>query len=78
MKKLSLVIIFLLSFALHSISQTATGVVTQVPCNNDGIYTVTTTGIPLSDYLYLLCERNNGCSFERQFGDRSIDRFRHG
>lgn len=47
MKKLSLLLIFLLSFALSAISQTATGVVTQVPCNNNGIYTVTTTGIPL-------------------------------
>lgn len=47
MKKHSLLIVLLLAFSLSAISQTATGVVTQVPCNNDGIYTVTTTGIPL-------------------------------
>jgi hypothetical protein len=46
MKRLSLLIL-LLGIALSAMSQTATGVVTQVPCNNDGIYTVTTTGIPL-------------------------------
>lgn len=47
MKKLSLFLILLLSFALSAIGQTATGVINQVPCNNNGIYTVTTTGIPL-------------------------------
>lgn len=47
MKKQILLLILLLSFALSAISQTATGVITQMPCNNDGIYTVTTTGIPL-------------------------------
>lgn len=33
--------------ALGANAQTATGVVTKVPCNNDGIYTVTTTGMSL-------------------------------
>lgn len=47
MKNLNLSIIFLLGLILHVMGQTATGVVTQTPCNNDGIYTITTTGIPL-------------------------------
>lgn len=39
--------------ALSAISQTLTGVITQVPCNNNGIYTVTSTGIPLpATYTY--------------------------
>lgn len=47
MKKLPILLIFLLSFTQLAFSQTATGVITQVPCNNNGIYTITTTGIPL-------------------------------
>nr|WP_294858568.1 T9SS type A sorting domain-containing protein [uncultured Fluviicola sp.] len=47
MKKINLCLLFLLSLTLQAMGQTATGVVTQTPCNNDGIYTITTTGIPL-------------------------------
>lgn len=47
MKNLNLSILFLLGLALHAMGQTATGTMTQIPCNNDGIYTITTTGIPL-------------------------------
>ena len=47
MKNIVLSIFFLLGIAGAAIGQTATGVVTQTPCNNDGIYTITTTGIPL-------------------------------
>ena len=39
--------LFLIGLTQYSLSQTVTGTVTQVPCNNDGIYDVTTTGIPL-------------------------------
>ncbi|WP_341908435.1 T9SS type A sorting domain-containing protein [Fluviicola taffensis] len=47
MKNLNLSILFLLGLTLHAMGQTATGTMTQIPCNNDGIYTVTTSGIPL-------------------------------
>jgi hypothetical protein len=47
MKNLTLSFLFLLGLSLQVMGQTATGTVTQIPCNNDGIYTVTTTGIPL-------------------------------
>lgn len=47
MKNLNLFLLFLLGLTLHAMGQTATGTMTQTPCNNDGIYTITTTGIPL-------------------------------
>lgn len=47
MKKLTLFTLFLVFITNNVMSQTATGTVTQNPCNNDGIYTVTTSGIPL-------------------------------
>lgn len=47
MKKNTLLILLMVFIAKGAISQTATGVVTQVPCNNDGIFAVTTTGMTL-------------------------------
>lgn len=47
MKQIILIILVLAGISQSVLGQTATGVVTQVPCNNDGIYTVTTTGLPL-------------------------------
>lgn len=47
MKKFNLFILFLVSISQYAMSQTVTGTVTQTPCNNDGIYSVTTTGLPL-------------------------------
>lgn len=47
MKNLSLFALFLIGFAQLAMSQTATGTFTQTPCNNDGIYSVTTTGLSL-------------------------------
>jgi len=47
MKNLHLFLLFLMGITQHAVSQTVTGVMTQIPCNNDGIYTVTTSGIPL-------------------------------
>ncbi|AEA42479.1 T9SS type A sorting domain-containing protein [Fluviicola taffensis] len=44
---LNLLIIFLFCVFQNAISQTVTGIITQPPCNNDGIYSVTTSGIPL-------------------------------
>ena len=44
---LFLTLTLLICMGQTAIGQTATGVITQVPCNNDGIYTVTTSGIPL-------------------------------
>lgn len=55
MKNLVLFVLALVSISQSALSQTATGTVTQVPCNNDGIYDVTTTGIPLPiTYTYYL------------------------
>ena len=47
MKNLTLFMLFLISLTQYGLSQSVTGTVTQVPCNNDGIYDVTTSGIPL-------------------------------
>jgi hypothetical protein len=47
MKKIILSILLLAGVLQNVNSQTATGVVTQVPCNNDGVFSVTTTGMPL-------------------------------
>jgi hypothetical protein len=47
MKNLYLFMLFLVGSTPYAISQSATGAFTQAPCNNDGIFTVTTTGIPL-------------------------------
>ncbi len=47
MKKINLLALFLVGMVHSAISQTVTGTITQVPCNNDGIYSVTTSGIPL-------------------------------
>ncbi len=47
MKTKILSLIALVSISLSGLSQTATGVVTQIPCNDNGIFTVSTTGIPL-------------------------------
>ncbi len=47
MKNLTLFVLFLASITQHVMGQTATGTFTQTPCNNDGIYSVTTTGISL-------------------------------
>lgn len=55
MKKLNFLILILLGIAQSAIGQTATGAITQVPCNNDGIYSVSTTGLPLPiTYTYYL------------------------
>lgn len=60
MKKVHLLLLFLVGAVHCAISQTATGTVTQAPCNNDGIYTVTTTGISLPiTYTYYV----NGTTF---------------
>ena len=46
-------LLFFISF--KGLSQTVSGVITQLPCNNDGIYTVTTTGLSLPiTYSYYL------------------------
>ena len=45
MKKLSLLTLIIVLFSQFAISQTANGVMTKVPCNNDGIFTVTTSGM---------------------------------
>lgn len=47
MRNLYLFMLFLVGVTSFVTGQTATGTVTQAPCNNDGIYSVTTTGIPL-------------------------------
>lgn len=47
MKTINFLLLLLIFIAQSAIGQTATGVITKVPCNNDGIYTVTTTGLPL-------------------------------
>lgn len=47
MKTLNLLIFLLLGITQNAISQTATGTITQIPCNNDGIYSVSTTGLSL-------------------------------
>lgn len=47
MKKKILAVLVMASISLTGISQTATGVITQVPCNNDGIFTISTTGLTL-------------------------------
>lgn len=47
MKKFNLLLAFLVCITQYVMSQTVTGTITQVPCNNDGIYTVTATGLPL-------------------------------
>ncbi len=47
MKNTKLLFLFLVCIAQSAMSQTATGTITQAPCNNDGIYTVTTTGLAL-------------------------------
>lgn len=47
MKKSTLFILFLLGITQNILSQSATGTITQVPCNNDGIYSITTTGLTL-------------------------------
>lgn len=47
MKQLNLFILFLVGVVHQVMSQTATGTITQMPCNNDGVYSVTTSGVPL-------------------------------
>ncbi len=47
MKKMNLFILMTIFIVQSAFSQTATSVMTQIPCNNDGICTITTTGIPL-------------------------------
>jgi hypothetical protein len=47
MRNLTLFMLLLGSMTQYAMSQTVTGSVTQTPCNNDGIYSVTTLGIPL-------------------------------
>ncbi len=55
MKNLTLFMLFLVGIAQNVMSQTVTGTLTQPPCNNDGIYSVTTTGIPLPiTYTYYI------------------------
>ncbi|MFD1551776.1 hypothetical protein DNU06_02245 [Putridiphycobacter roseus] len=55
MKKLFLLLILMVSFTSSIFSQNLVGVVTQVPCNNDGIYTVTATGLSLPiTYTYFI------------------------
>ena len=45
MKKADLLILGLILIVQGAMSQSVTGVVTKVPCNNDGIYTITTSGM---------------------------------
>ncbi|WP_343633920.1 T9SS type A sorting domain-containing protein [Fluviicola sp.] len=47
MKNLTLFICMLAGMSQHAMSQTATGTFTQTPCNNDGVFSVSTTGVPL-------------------------------
>lgn len=55
MKNLILFVLCLLGGHTFVMSQTVTGSMTQTPCNNDGIYSVTTTGIPLPiTYTYYI------------------------
>lgn len=55
MKKRILALLLLAGISQSAFSQTATGSFTQIPCNADGIYTVTTTGISLPiTYTYYL------------------------
>ena len=60
MKQFILSILILVCFGQLGLSQTATGVITQAPCNNDGIYTVTTTGMSLPiTYTYYIGTSGN-------------------
>ena len=60
MKQFILSILLLVCFGQLGLSQTATGVITQAPCNNDGIYTVTTTGMSLPiTYTYYIGTSGN-------------------
>jgi hypothetical protein len=53
MKKISLILIFIFSLLTGLKAQTMTGIFDQVPCNNDGIYSVSTTGLtPPITYTY--------------------------
>jgi hypothetical protein len=55
MKNLTLFMLFLVSIVQNAMSQTATGTITQMPCNNDGIYSVTTSGLSLPiTYTYYI------------------------
>lgn len=55
MKNLILLLLSLVGGHTFLFSQTATGTITQTPCNNDGIYSVTTTGLALPiTYTYYL------------------------
>lgn len=54
-KNLTLMLLFLIGIIRVAWSQTATGTFTQEPCNDDGIFTVTTTGISLPiTYTYYI------------------------
>jgi Secretion system C-terminal sorting domain/SprB repeat len=46
-KNLTLTLLFLIGLSQYSWNQTANGVFTQEPCNDDGVFTVTTTGLTL-------------------------------
>lgn len=46
-KNLTLTLLFLIGIIQYSWTQTASAVFTQEPCNDDGIFTVTTTGLTL-------------------------------
>jgi hypothetical protein len=53
MKKINVFFLLLLGFAQGPLAQTVSGIFDQVPCNNDGIYSVTTTGlVPPITYTY--------------------------
>lgn len=55
MKNIKLLTLFLVCIVQSAISQTVTGTIVQAPCNNDGIYSVTTTGLTLPiTYTYYL------------------------
>ncbi len=55
MKKHHLTFLLMFCLSLKVVSQTVSGVITQVPCNNDGIYTVTSTGFSFPiNYSYYL------------------------
>jgi hypothetical protein len=47
MKNLTLLLLFLATVSQSVLAQTITGVFTVQPCNNDGVYTVNTTGLAL-------------------------------
>ena len=55
MKKIHLLFLLLAFSAQHALSQTVSGTFTTIPCNNDGVLDVTTTGLtPPIDFTYYM------------------------